>query len=78
MTFTRSIRLDRIKDEETREQFRELEENSLSNVIQLDAAPTADVPLLEDTTIGEFESVLYWRVRNKILVLTPSSTITLT
>lgn len=78
MAFTRSIRLDRIADEGLREQLRELEENSLSNVIQLEKAPTAAEPLLEDTTIGEYNGVIYWRVENTILVITPSSTITVT
>ena len=78
MAITRSIRLDRIADEGLREQLRELSENSLSNVIQLEKAPTSENPLLEDNTIGEFEDVLYWRVENTILVFTPGSTITIT
>ncbi len=75
---SRSITVDRIKDAEVREQIKELQEEALGNIIQLEKAPTASAPLIEANTIGEFEDKLYFRIGQTILVFTTSSTITIT
>jgi len=58
------------------EQIKAIKEDATGAVIVLDAAPTVGKPLLEDGERGVYNNVLYLRVRDTILVFTPSSTIT--
>ena len=70
--------IDAIKDTEIREQFKEIQEGAIGNVLQLSAAPTASTPLLQDNEIGEISDKLYIRVQDKIYEITPSTVTTIT
>lgn len=70
--------LELIKDDEVREQIKDIQENVTGNVIALSAAPTATAPLLEDGERGTFENKWYSRVGSVIHEFTPSQNITIT
>ena len=78
MGLTVKLNIDTIKDNDVREHVKELQEQATGRVIELSAAPTASVPLLEDNERGTFENIFYRRVASTILVFTPSSTISVT
>ena len=67
-----------IKDELIRLHVEAIQEEGFGNVIALTAVPTATVPLLEDNQWGEYNNILYQRIRDTIFVFTPGSTITVT
>ena len=78
MGLTNKRPLDGVKDSETREQIKEIQEEATGKVLELSAAPTASVPLIQDGERGVYSGVLYSRVSNTIYVFTPSSTISVT
>ncbi len=63
---TRKRPLDKLKDEETREQLKELQEEALGNIIDLGAAPTSASPLLDDNTVGKYGNDIFWRIGSNI------------
>ncbi len=69
---------DLLKDEETREHIKELQESALGNIVQLEKAPTETSPLLEANTAGSFENDFYWRVGQVIYKFTSDEQITIT
>ena len=70
--------LELIKDNETRLAVEFLQENAIGKAIELSAVPTAAAPLLKDNEIGYYSNIVYFRIENKIYVITPSSVITIT
>ena len=52
--------------------------NFLQNAIELDAAPTAAVPLLDDDEVGIYSNAIYWRKSSTIYVFSSDSQITIT
>ncbi len=70
--------LDDLKDSNIREHIRELQEHDMQKVTELDAAPTADAPLLEADEWGNYDNKLYHRVGENIYEFTPSDVISIT
>lgn len=69
---------DAIKDVEIRQQIEDIQEDATGRVIELSAAPTATVPLLQDGERGTYGGILYSRVANNVFAFTPSSTTVVT
>lgn len=69
---------DLIKDAIVKDLFDFVFEEVSGNIIELDAAPTADVPLLEHNERGKYGNNLYFRIGNTILVFASDSQITVT
>ena len=67
-----------LKDEETRFHVEELQQSKMNTAIELDAAPTADVPLLSANQWGSYGGKLYHRIEGEIYEFTPSAVIVVT
>ena len=67
-----------IKDDETREQIKSLQEEALGNIISLSTTPTAAAPQIEANELGDDGTDLWIRVGNTLLQITPTSRITIT
>ena len=67
-----------IEDRILREHIESLQSESQGNIIELSAAPTASVPLLEADEIGIYNNTLYQRKENTIYVYNSDSQITVT
>ena len=66
---------DAIQDPLIREHMQYLQDEAQGKPLALEAAPTADVPLLQNDEDGVYNNVYYKRRGNVILVFNPSSTI---
>lgn len=69
---------DVIIDVETKAAIEFILEEGLGKAIELDAVPTATVPLLSADEWGIYSGILYFRKANIVYVVAPSSTITVT
>lgn len=67
-----------VKEVETQELFRHIFDNAQGTLIELDAAPTADVPLLTENQIGIYSNSIYWRVSDTIYIFASDSQIAIT
>jgi hypothetical protein len=71
-------KIDAIQDEVTRKAIEDVHSGAQGVSLELDAAPTATAPVLQDNERGIYSGALYERKGNTIYVFTPSSTITIT
>lgn len=70
-------KVDAIQDEVTRKALENVHEGAQGVSLELDAAPTATSPILQDNERGIYSGALYERKGKTIYVFTPSSTITI-
>jgi len=70
--------LEPIKEIDSQDIFKHIFENGQQNILTLDAAPAAAVPLLEPNEIGKYSTSIYWRIADTILVFASDSQITVT
>ncbi len=70
--------IESIKDDETREAIKFIQEEALGKIIELSAIPTATEPLLEADTTGRYLDKIYVRKGMKIYRIDPASIITIT
>lgn len=69
---------EQIKDDELKHAIDFIQEEAFGKAIELSAAPTAGVPLLQDGEWGFFAGILYVRIQMNIYAVTPSSIIVVT
>ena len=70
--------LEPIKEIDTQDVFKHIFDNGQQNILALDAAPTATVPLIEPNQVGKYENDVYWRIGDTILKISSDSQITVT
>ena len=78
MSLTRKRPLEQIKDDEVREQLKEIQEEALGNALTLSSAPTAGTPLLEDNEVGQNGNDLWFRIGSNLYKITADEIIAIT